>query len=660
MASRDAEGAGDGSTPPPHHADGTPAGASVLLPGRLSRKVLLALLAGLIPASVLVLVLTITAYNAHLNLERRNLSEQVNRLLKVSLENAMLKRDIPGLEEIVTRFASQAGIARVFIVNPDRKVCFANDAALHDRVITFSELLCPACEAKGLVALAADTRLLDDRNGSPILRSVLPVRNRPACRECHGPEQTHPVNGVLVVDYDAANMRVTAFRNSALLSVCGLAVLLLSLAIAWLALSRLVLKPIGSIDAASRRLGAGELSARIEEVPVSNDEIGDLGRSFNRMAASLEISHNELESQQAFVKALLDTVPDAVRVIDEDYRLVLTNQAYARQMGNCSGCFSGSPCYASHGRDRPFPATLVTCPFEAADVDGDPIRYIHTHRRGDGAEVHVETVATRVSIERDGRRRVLVVEAMRDLEQQVKYSQEQRLSEIGQLAAGVAHEIYNPLASVRLGLQALRNSIATSASSGQEVADYVALVDGEVQKSIEVAKRLLNLGQLPSSDLQLVSVAAVIPEVLSLLHYEAEQRKVEMVTDLGDSDLRVLATDAELRMLILNLSQNAFHAMKEGGRLTVSGHEGCGWVTIRFTDTGRGIAPDDLQKIFDPFYSKRADGVAGTGLGLTICKAITGRYGGRIEVESEPGFGSTFIVSLPSADGAGAGRHAAE
>lgn len=657
MASHEAEIAGAAGKPALETTDGGGAKRPPVLPSRLNRKVLRVLLAGLIPVSVLVLALTIATYNAHLNLERRKLSEQVNRLLKLSLENAMLKRDIPGLEEIISRFASQPGVARVFIVNPQRRIRFASQPSLRNRVVPFAELMCKACDAEGVTAMLANTRMQQDLDGKPILRSVLPVRNRSACRECHGAPQDNPVNGVLVVDYDAGEMRATAFWNSALLSVAGLVILMLSLAIAWFALSRLVLAPIGRIATASLRLGSGELSARVEEVPSRNDEISDLARSFNRMAGSLESGLNNLKSQEAFIRSLLDTVPDAVRVIDEDYMIVLTNSAYSRQMGSCNAGPAACRCYTSHGRDSPCPATLVTCPFEAAEVDGAPIRYIHSHCRNDGSEVHVETVAARASIDRDGRRRIFVIEAMRDLEQQMKYSHEQRLSEIGQLAAGVAHEIYNPLASVRLGLQALQQSIERSGEVDQEMVDYVALVDDEVQKSIEVAKRLLNLSQLPSSDVQLVSVAVILPEVLSLLRYEAEQKKVEIVTELGSSSLRVLATDAELRMLILNLAQNAFHAMNEGGRLTVKGRESGGWVTIQFIDTGRGIAPDDLRKIFDPFFSKRADEVIGTGLGLTICRAVVGRYGGRIDVESEPGSGSAFTVTLPSADGAGAGRN---
>ena len=140
-----------------------------------------------------------------------------------------------------------------------------------------------------------------------------------------------------------------------------------------------------------------------------------------------------------------------------------------------------------------------------------------------------------------------------------------------------------------------------------------------------------------------------MPEVVSLLRYEAEQIGVDMTLDLGASDLRVLATDSDMRMLILNLAQNAFHAMPSGGRFALRGRIEDGKIVIEAEDTGGGINPTVLPRIFDPFFSKRADGIEGTGLGLTICKAIVTRHGGTIQAETEAGHGATFNVSLPFA-----------
>jgi signal transduction histidine kinase len=110
---------------------------------------------------------------------------------------------------------------------------------------------------------------------------------------------------------------------------------------------------------------------------------------------------------------------------------------------------------------------------------------------------------------------------------------------------------------------------------------------------------------------------------------------------------RVLASESDLRMTVLNLIQNAFHAMPQGGRLTLITKRLEGRINIVVSDTGAGIAPQDLAQIFHPFFSRRADGKHGTGLGLSISRANVERDGGNISVNSELGKGSTFTVSYP-------------
>lgn len=143
----------------------------------------------------------------------------------------------------------------------------------------------------------------------------------------------------------------------------------------------------------------------------------------------------------------------------------------------------------------------------------------------------------------------------------------------------------------------------------------------------------------------------VISETLSLLAWEAKASNIEVTTELECSEPRVLANDGELRMVVLNLVQNAFHAMLNGGRLVVGCRQVEGRVELSFRDDGVGISPENLPKIFDPFFSQRAGGGQGTGLGLTICRTIVEDMGGQIIVRSYPGGGTRFTVSLPAPEG---------
>lgn len=616
---------------------------------RIGRKLLVGMAAGMIMASVVFLVLFIENYRSRLALERGYASEQVNRLLQVSLENAMLKRDLAGLQDIVRRLGEQPGIVGVRIVNPDRVVRFASDTAVLEQQLSLADLGCEACTSNGHLPATVASQMMRLPDGREVLRSVNPIANRAPCAGCHGAAADHPINGILVVDHDAMGLKQEALQAAAAMSGAGLLVVLFGLGSVWMMLKRQVLTPILALDSASRALAAGDLKSRVGLVATGDDEIADLCRSFDGMAERIEQGVAKVREKEAFLGSLLDTVPDGVRVIDENHRIVMANGAYARQVQVPRQSVIGNPCYMVHGANEPCAPTLVTCPFHAIKADGEPLRYIHRHLREDGSELHVETTAARLTIEQDGAARTYIIEAIRDLEQQVRFGHEQRLSEIGQLAAGVAHEIYNPLASIRLGLHAVLRRVGASGVVDEESRNYLAMVDGEVDTCINVTKRLLDLSQVPSHNVQLVSLNDIVPEVVSLLSFEAEHSGVRVEIDLAE-DLRVLATDQELRMLVLNLTQNAFHAMPEGGILSIRGRTEGAEVVVRFTDDGVGIPPEELAHIFDPFFSRRADGIHGTGLGLTICRSIVTRHHGTIAATSIAGEGAIFTIALPHAD----------
>lgn len=613
----------------------------------LSRKLLVGLAASLAITSFVFVLLFVGLYRTQLERERGAASAQVNRLLQVSLENAMLKRDLPGLREIVERLGRQEDIRNVMIINPSGEVRFASSEKSLGRQLAAAQLA-EAPFHSSMAELPQMAWFSASNGGVDILRSVNPIRNKPICSECHGPVSQNPINGVLIVDHDAGNIRKGAMMGAAMLSGVGAAVLILTLLGSWAFMRRFVIHPIDRLMAATRSLASGDLDARTDHS--GSDELARLSGTFDMMAARLQQSVGNLQESEDFLQSLIDKLPDGLRVIDEDYTVVMANDAYCRQLAADHKSVVGRPCYAAHGRDEPCPPTLITCPFHAMPDDNGPLKCIHRHVRSDGSEFHVEIMAARLETSRDGKRRSLIVEEIRDLEQRVRFSHEQRLAELGQLATGVAHEIHNPLASVRLGLHSFLKRIHEDDDDMAGARRYLKAVDGEVDKCIEVTQRLLSLSVPPSPHIQLVSFTKIVPEVVSLLIHEARKSKIELDVDLGPEDLRVLATDSELRMLTLNLIQNAFHAMPGGGRLTILGRIEGDAVKIEFADTGVGILPEDMERVYQPFFSKRADQIEGTGLGLTISKAIIERYNGTLEFRSTPGEGTTFIVTMPLAD----------
>jgi len=603
------------------------------LDSRLNRKFALGTAVGLLVSSMIFLMLYMSLYRSELSNERAEAAAQVNNLLEVALENAMLKRDLEGLRLIVERLGDQPDVLRVFIANPKGEIRFASDTAMLSKQVMPEDL-----------SDSHSTRFLVDSRGRDALRSINPVANRPQCRECHGLTADNPVNGILYVDYDAAPLRGRAQRTTLLLMSSGALIVLINLAGGWWFIRRFVITPIGQLTSSSRALARGDYTHRTR--PKGDDELAQLGHTFNAMADELQAKILQLEQQGAFLQSLLDAIPDGVRVIGPDFHVLLTNKAYRCQLDLGSEDGVGATCHGvSHRSDTPCPSTLVTCPVHEIQQHNKPVKALHRHHRIDGSVIDVEIFAAPMQAQINGKETTLVVESIRDLSKQIQYSQEQKLSELGKLATGVAHEIHNPLASVRLALHALRDH-STVKDIEPEVREYLELVDQEVDKCVNVTERLLRLGATPPELPELVDVATVVEDTVGLLRWEAEELHLQVNTKL-DRTLRVLASDSELRMVTLNLIQNAFHAMPKGGELSISTQRGPEWVEIQIRDTGIGIAGEKLHRIFDPFYSRRADNTSGTGLGLSIVRTIVEKYDGDIDVSSRLGEGSTFTVRFP-------------
>lgn len=618
--------------------------SSRLFGGGLFRRLAASLVLQLVVVSVLFLAGFVLLYRSSLIEERSRAAEEIGLLLQVSLENAMLKRDIDGLRDIVDRLGTQSGIASVMIVDPRGEVRFSSRRdRLGQRFDIAAGGLCPGCG--GLAETPGTGEVFLETDGREVLRSVKSVPNREPCAVCHGPVESHPVNGILVVDHVADGLRRQALVSAALLAGSGIVVVLALVAGVWWSVRRIVLARVVELTRTSRALAAGNLSARAELG--GDDEIAELGETLDTMAGRLSESLGRIREREDFLQAMLDTITDGVRVIAADHTVIRANRAFLNQTGLAAEQVVGRPCWASsHGRSEPCVPTLVHCPVAELRAAGQRIKFTDHHRKGDDEMVVEVAAGAMVVADQDGRR-LFVVEAIRDLEEMAQISHEQKLSEIGQLATGVAHEIRNPLASIRLALQSAGQGIDEGRLD--EAQGSLRMVDEEIERCIGVTGSLLKLSTPSDGEVDLIDFGMLVGEVLSLLAYEAEVTKIAVRVSIP-TGLRTIAVDGEMRMVVTNLVQNAFHAMPNGGTLVVSGTREGAEVVLSVEDDGVGIRPEDLDSIFLPFWSRRADGVRGTGLGLAICRAIVKRAGGTITVASRPGRGSRFSVRVPDAD----------
>jgi signal transduction histidine kinase/HAMP domain-containing protein len=614
----------------------------------LSSRFLLLTVAGLVAISLVFLILFSGMYRARLEQGAQQTALQINKLFQATLENAMLKRDIDGLREIVQRLGVQDGIAAVMILHPSGEVRFSSDA----RLLGLS--LLPDRLDESMPPLHGDrTRMssgfITNAHGLDVFRSMIAVPNQDACAGCHGNKTQNPVNGILLVDFDAGPFRTNARNATLAMMGAGSMVVLLTLLGGWWFMRRYVLIPVAALTQASRLLAQGKLEARVQLQ--GEDELAQLGDTFNRMAEDLDASVKAKQEHEDFLQAVIDGVPDGIRVIGTDYRVIKTNRAFRELTESPVGNDIGRPCFAvSHQRTEPCQPTLVNCPLSIIAKHGEPVRCVQQFKSTTGLERHVEVYAAPIAIAGRDQNGMAIVESIRNLDQAIRFSHEQRLSALGQLAAGVAHEIHNPLSSIRFALQASLQSLDQTPPDPEGVQRHLVLIDEQINRCIEITGRLLRLGALPSEYPELVPLNSVLTETISLLQDEARERSIEIEYDLHPSNPRIVASDADLRMVVLNLVQNAFHAMIDGGRLQVSTRREQQCVELVIDDAGVGIDPALLPRIFDPFFGRRADGTKGAGLGLAIVKNLVERHGGRVSIEPLQPKGCRALVTFPSAD----------
>ena len=226
-----------------------------------------------------------------------------------------------------------------------------------------------------------------------------------------------------------------------------------------------------------------------------------------------------------------------------------------------------------------------------------------------------------------------------------------RLASIGELAAGVAHEINNPLTSiVGFSQRLLRKSTDEEVSRNFEIMlRDLEIIHNEAQRAAKVVENLVTFARHRQPRKQYSDVNDILQSALELRAYELRTSNIEVVTNLASSLPKIMVDFHQIQEVFLNIVLNAEQVMTEacgGGKLTIKTRQIKDCVRISFSDDGPGIPVEYLDKVFDPFFTTRGER-GGTGLGLSACHGIVTGHGGRIYARSEPGKGATFFVELP-------------
>jgi PAS domain S-box-containing protein len=334
-----------------------------------------------------------------------------------------------------------------------------------------------------------------------------------------------------------------------------------------------------------------------------------------------------------------DSITDAISIHDRDFQILRANKAFANLFKKSPRQIIGKHCYELHKGNKP----ISDCPHQQTLATGKPAaaEFYESH-----LEKHFRESTS--PIFNDKGEVVGTVHITRDITEQKQQNEQlmmaDRLASIGELAAGTAHELNNPLTSV-IGF----SQLLMEKDIPDDIREDVKLVYNEARRAADVTKNLLTFARKRTPVKQLTQINNIIVDVLKLRAYEQKVNGIQVKRRLAHDLPEIMVDYFQMQQVFLNIIINAEYFMTVAhnrGTLTINTKKHNSSMRISITDDGPGIPQENLSRIFDPFFTTKEAG-KGTGLGLSICHGIVAEHGGQIYAKSQPGKGATFIVELP-------------
>ena len=360
---------------------------------------------------------------------------------------------------------------------------------------------------------------------------------------------------------------------------------------------------------------------------------------------SLQAQMVRLAQERGFLETIFQTIQEGVVVIDNEGRLLYANHA-AEKLAGFDYARTKGRSIVRILRDWDWEHLLEVPASESgwARMATREIEVSYPEHR------FISVYA--VPLNEDGwvEKGVLVIlrDVTRDRRQEATTLESERSNAIKLLAAGVAHEIGNPLNALNIHLQLLARELSGLPDGTREpLADLVGVARTEVERLDTIIRQFLRALRPTQPVLHPEQPTDVLQETLALLKTEFENRRISVSVDITETIPTVQLDRSQIKQVFFNLIKNALEAMPDSGTLRIVVSAGDVYVDIAFIDTGKGIAPEELQRIFEPYHTTKR---TGTGLGLMIVQRIIDEHGGEIELSSKPGAGTCFKVRLPRSE----------
>ena len=507
-------------------------------------------------------------------------------------------------------------------------------------------------DSNGVVLVSSDDNAVGkfEPRRPPLSRLV----QRPAVRQARilaGPPQVYEVEFPFNVRGNPFGEVRVAISTALLLNdIKSQLIRWLSIALVALVLSTILaavvsgaaLAPIRDINLQLDRISAGEYdtgSLSFKEAPESTDEFGQVRRKITQMGQKLRGVHEIFSSLRENMNSVMAGLEDGLILFTRDARAVMVSPAAEKFLGAPSSQFLGRRVTDIFPAGHPLHSVL--------QLDGEALREV-------ASETDLETqegnkrVGVSVQEIREAGQHMGALVTLRDLDSlesiNTQLQVSERLSALGRITAGVAHEVKNPLNSMRLWLENLKEALPAEADDSARQAVHV--LDNEIDRLDAVVKRFLDFSRPMEVRLEPTQLADLLREVLEVAAPQLDKAHVQVAQLLSIGIPEVFVDRALLKQAVLNLVLNAVDAMPNGGQLQLTLSRRGDMAEIIVGDTGKGIPLEHRQKVFQLFFTTRP---GGSGIGLASTFRIVQLHNGSIDFTSEVGRGTTFRIELPLA-----------
>ncbi len=561
-------------------------------------------------------------------------------LIRVALEHQMIENDRTLIARMIESFRKQRGVERLVLLDRNGKQQYRGSSGGTDSDLQIESPTCQACH-RHPASQRESSRVIETAGGA-VLRTVVPIRNRPACHRCHDPN--HRINGILILDYNAGEVRAAMSRDLRwLVAGTGMITLLLVGAIA-IVIRFAVLRRLQRFETAARQIAAGNLDRRIPSA--GSDTISWLAREFNTMADSVTGLVGEVRKERERLETVINSIDDGIVVLDPNRQIIAANDAFLLRARHSREDVLGCACV----NVMPGGCNLSECPTLSCLKSGERQIRICERRKPDGAVAWEEIHAS--PIRDDSGELLLVVEVWRDISErraaEARLADSHRLASLGTLASGFSHELNTPLATVLTCLEGILRDLSPDSKTEPDATrtrESATIAREQILRCRGITQHFLRMSRGQRSQGDIIDVESTVTAVARLIEPTARAHSVRIEVRPVAPGLHVRADEAELQQSLINLLLNAIQACKAGGKVLVE-VESNDAIHLRVTDDGCGIPAEARKRIFEPFFSARE---GGTGLGLFLSINFVRRWGGDIRVESTSGKGSCFEVVLPIA-----------